>query len=674
MQTLKSGLLLIGFLYGLFVSTLVTTPAFAAIADTPLFLTQAVDPRVLFVASRDHQLYVKAYTDYSDLDGDGVLDITYTDNVEYYGYFDSEKCYSYTNNRFEPIGVAIGTNKHHCDAQWSGNFLNWATMTRMDVIRKVLYGGYRLTPETPSETILERVLLPYDVHAFSKVFKTLSTADMQRYVPYAETTISLCSLTQGSGISRSVNTATAPPLLRVARNAWPYWAASATPECTWGGNATHPTTTERLSPAGSGTNAANDGLIVRVKVCVNGMEENTCKTYPNGNKKPTGLLQKYGESNRPLRFGLMTGSYKKNKSGGVLRKNLTRLLGNANAALNEIDQDSGVFINQAPTDVGIINTLNRFRIASYDFTSLHYQNNCSNYVIPSFNNDQCIDWGNPLSELYLEALRYLSGKTAPTAAFDADDSGYIPSIPKVSWLDPTPADEFCANTSIVAISTGLNSFDNDEVESSDLGLAPSSPSSLTNDIGQKEGINGTTVFIGENGSNNDQQCTAKSITGLSQAVGICPEVPHWKGGYHIAGLAYYAHTHDLRLEPDRSGNQTVDTYAISMAESLPRFEIPVGNGIATLLPACQGNDNTDAGTGVWRSCNLNDVTVESLTVNGGKMAAGSLVINWDASQWGADFDMDASERLQFCVGNACSPAVANNQINVTTSLFQTALG
>ena len=42
---------------------------------------------------------------------------------------------------------------------------------------------------------------------------------------------------------------------------------------------------------------------------------------PNGVYKPIGLLQRYGETDR-MKFGLMTGSYTKNTSGGVLRKNI----------------------------------------------------------------------------------------------------------------------------------------------------------------------------------------------------------------------------------------------------------------------------------------------------------------------------------------------------------------
>ena len=74
---------------------------------------------------------LRAYTDYTDLDEDGTLDITYNDNFEYYGYFNSNFCYDYdtTALRYEPDGQVI--NGHKCSGNFSGNFLNWATMTRM---------------------------------------------------------------------------------------------------------------------------------------------------------------------------------------------------------------------------------------------------------------------------------------------------------------------------------------------------------------------------------------------------------------------------------------------------------------------------------------------------------------------------------------------------------------
>jgi len=311
----------------------------SGISQAPLFLTQSVEPRVMLLMSNDHQLFIKAYTDYSDLNDDGVIDTTYNDEIDYYGYFDSFKCYKYANSRFEPTGLASGENLHECSgSDWSGNFLNWASMTRMDVIRKVLYGGYR-SEDTDSRTVLERTLIPFDVHAFVKTFKTSSTNEMQKFTPYAQTEISICNLTQGSGLSKDVDTSKSPPLLRIAKGSWPQWAAAEVTQCQWGSGVSPAENTHKLAE-----------LNARVQVCASGMEESNCRVYPNGSKKPVGILQRFskGGGYQPLRFGLMTGSYQKNKSGFVLRRNIEPLMGNSTGSLNEIDENSGRFINQYP--------------------------------------------------------------------------------------------------------------------------------------------------------------------------------------------------------------------------------------------------------------------------------------------------------------------------------------
>ncbi len=115
-----------------------------SLSDSPLFLSNTATPLVMLNISKDHQLFFKAYDDYSDLTGDGIPDTTYQNTINYYGYFDSAKCYNYntSTNQFEPYALTVNS---YCSGYWSGNFLNWATMSRIDAIRKILYGGYRST-------------------------------------------------------------------------------------------------------------------------------------------------------------------------------------------------------------------------------------------------------------------------------------------------------------------------------------------------------------------------------------------------------------------------------------------------------------------------------------------------------------------------------------------------
>lgn len=137
----------------------------------PPFVAQAVPPMVMFDVSRDHKLYYQAYNDGVDLNGDGRIDNMYDHSIEYYGYFNPYKCYTHTggsssNDYFTP--ATTNTDRFCASGQWGGNILNWLTMSRMDVIRKVMYGGQR-SQETP-KVLLNRAYIPQDAHSWGKEF------------------------------------------------------------------------------------------------------------------------------------------------------------------------------------------------------------------------------------------------------------------------------------------------------------------------------------------------------------------------------------------------------------------------------------------------------------------------------------------------------------------------
>lgn len=692
-----------------------------AIPQTPLFLA-STEPRVMLVLSRDHLLSVKAYTDYSDLNNDGQLDTTYNDQVGYYGYFDSEKCYEYQdgNKRFEPIGRAGGTNGHECVAAWSGNFLNWATMTRLDVVRKVLYGGFRSQDDKGTvmgTTVLERAFLPPDAHAFAKVYApSKGAAEVAKFTPYDEDAITLCSVTdmgdgaRAGGISTVSGNKTSPaPLVKVAMGAWHQWATTEVLQCQWKDQ------TKEASPTRPGSGSE---LVARVTVCAPGLLEENCKAYydranpPAETVKPTGLLQRYGDIDvsKRVRFGLITGSYKKNTSGGVLRKNIGLLANNrgadsANSDIcgdkddrDEIDVCTGQFINQSEDDKGIIDSLNRIHIAGYttpkageitawQVCSDGYDSDdaCDAGNLLNGTNGTCVDWGNPLSELYHEALRYFAGKEAATPAYAVDDSAApaaIAGLDQDTWdgtSDPLPAGEWCALSSIIVLSTGLASLDSDPIATDIVGL---NPTTLTNKVGTSEGIPGGSFLIGSNGTIANNRCSAKMLPNLSNASGICPEVPNLKGGYLIAGLASANRELDLRpeYETNRAARwsainkdwvlrQPVGNFMVSLGVDLPGFEIPVGGGTVTLVPACEADGKT---------CSMTDLRVENNSTEPGKPPFGSLLVSWENHRAGGDYDMDVIARIAYCVGAACkeqgfgNQAVDPNQIKVVVYAVQAA--
>jgi type IV pilus assembly protein PilY1 len=120
-------------------------PGLLSLFDKPYLSGEEVPPYVMLAVTKDQQLFKKAYDDFSDIDADGTLDTNYKHSIDYYGYFDSYKCYTYSagNARYQPVSITANKYCAEGSSQWSGNFLNWASMTRMDALRKVMFGGLR---------------------------------------------------------------------------------------------------------------------------------------------------------------------------------------------------------------------------------------------------------------------------------------------------------------------------------------------------------------------------------------------------------------------------------------------------------------------------------------------------------------------------------------------------
>ena len=98
---------------------LAAEPAMADYTSYPIFQLSTVAPNILIILDNSGSMNSQAYTS------------AYDHNTKYYGYFEPYKKYSYGSNIF-----VRDTN-----GAWDGNFLNWLTMRRIDVARKVLMGG-----------------------------------------------------------------------------------------------------------------------------------------------------------------------------------------------------------------------------------------------------------------------------------------------------------------------------------------------------------------------------------------------------------------------------------------------------------------------------------------------------------------------------------------------------
>ncbi len=697
----------IGRVAALFVAGLVS-PIVQAVNLTalPPYLSETKgSPMVMLNLSRDHQLFYKAYNEYSDLDGDGAPDTQYKHSYRYYGYFDNERCYSYNtaNNRFVPErkenGSAV-TDPTYCGGtgEWHGNFLNWATTTRMDVVRRILYGGYRSTDDSvvsgTSLTVLERAHLPTDAHAFAKYY---TGSDIRKLTPFsAVTEISICNATFRNGTVQYSHGAITTPSILVANGNFALWNSNERWQCYWSedkvatnGNvsANSGLNASANNPSrvtnGLGTGYAAGSYTARVEVCKTGLDGATapatgftddelsrCKLYPLGNYKPVGLLQKYGESNQAA-FGLMTGSFDKNISGGVLRKNVASFT-------DEVDLDDGQFKSAVN---GIVKNLNALRIYGYDYSNGTYiAGDGCNFQLTSITQGNCTSWGNPMGEIYLESLRYLVGKVpgsptvqiSPTTAFNnaagAKDTAI--GLTVAAWSDPFAStttasfgDPICRRTSVVNFNASVTSYDIDQWSSqTDInGLSGATTAATrTDQIGTSEGLyaTGTKWAVGSTASDTSQICNDKSFTSLAGVSGICPEAPTTSGGYLMAGLALQAHTTPIRTDFTIPATNTrafrVDTYGVALATGTPRIKVPLPTD-ATKFVIIQPAYRLITGSGQGGGA-LVDFRVVTQTPTYGKY-----VVQWEDSEQGGDYDQDVWGTLEY--------TVVGNNIQVSTQTF-----
>lgn len=617
-------------------------------AQVPLFVNNAVPPLNMLVVGRDHKLFFPAYNDASDLDGDGSIDIRYKPSIDYLGYFDSYKCYTYSsgNGYFSPSGTTTAAALKTCGSGWSGDYLNYLTTSRADALRKVLYGGYRYV-DTTSQTILSRAYITTDAHTWGKEYIGAgSTALLQKangyllsdYTPL--TNPGAGNYTLFANNSQGTNEASNPPLLRVLSNQSNLrifgWVSR---EVTQGG-----TTATNTSFNDMTVNPTD--YAVRVEVCKTGYLETNCKIYPNNQYKPTGILHDYGEGNQ-MYFGLMTGTYSNNTQGGVLRKAMSSFSTEVDASTGIFGTRSGSGNNVTYTKGNLIGTLDGLKLAS---------GSCYLYT-NSMNNGDCSNWGNPLGEMMFETLRYFSGTTSPTSGYLSGSADSALGLTGLStWSNPysnspdanatPPTYPICSKPFETLVSDINPNYDSDLPGSSfAITGGPTATSALanlnvttlggtiwSNDVGGSKSIN-----IGETTSQSDTAPTAKTAASFGSIRGL-PEEPTKQGTYNAAAVAYYGNTNPI----SSPGNQKVQTFSIALSSTLPRIQMPVNGGTITLVPfgkVVSGVTEQLTGFYIDSMYNMPGQPSDS-TVNSGRAQAIFRVVYDDCAQ-GCDYDMDA---------------------------------
>jgi type IV pilus assembly protein PilY1 len=214
------------------------------LANAPMYIaSDEGSPNIMLTLGKEHTIFNAAYNDYVDLNEDGIIDLMFDPSIQYEGNFDYTLCYKYQRGTTNLVNVSTSEgdfkylSKVHGDSKsdsdkdeavgywypvanstkikisdavdnwpkgvekeiavcnrsgetgtWSGNFLNYLSSSKLDVIRRVFYGGARVynhvAPTTSSKqvryknpsngdfgvTLLKNSHITRDAHAWGKVF------------------------------------------------------------------------------------------------------------------------------------------------------------------------------------------------------------------------------------------------------------------------------------------------------------------------------------------------------------------------------------------------------------------------------------------------------------------------------------------------------------------------
>lgn len=512
-------------------------PAHAAtttLSDVPLFSASNVPANLMLALSVEFPTgNVPAYSDFMD----------YQDAKTYFGYFDSAKCYRYNKEQKYFEASAAATSDRRCmagDTDWSGNVLNWATMTGLDIFRQALTGGNRVV-DTPTLTVLQRsrqssgsnIPLKWLYEVDSRVPRQLSSEVGSMF---------LRSIVGADGGDEIVVDSDRGVFLEVADN-------------------------QQFNNLSR--------FYVRVKVCDTRISlESNCVKYPGGNYKPVGLIQqnadriRVGAASYVLRDGYQ-------KYNGTIRSTIhdvgpTRYNGLAPRTSNpsmEWDASTGVFLvnpdaasasASGVSSSGTINYLNKFGYAS-DY--MH---------------------GDPTSEVYWAALAHLMQVPLPADyGPDADSPAQRDGFPTLATTAIDPVQYSCQGNSILVIGDSHTHCDSgvpgSGVDSAGINSICGNHAPLAVVNGADAGTYATALGklpLIEANSGNSYEATAETYLSGDYRASLGSQAATTAaaaGTYGISGLAYFAHTQDIR--PGEAvatkGKQTVDTYVVDVLESGP---------------------------------------------------------------------------------------------------------
>lgn len=556
------------------------------LADKPIFLSKKIDAKASIVVSIS--------TEYPTTGAAYTFSVKYTPGKQYIGLFNSNRCYLYDafNNYFYPSGNDTDIDYNCVDNTgkgnaFSGNFMNWATMSALDILRYSFTGGERFI-DKENLTVTARTQLASAVPGWGSGAR----------FPYKEVPFDIAKRVVPAGLFYQTNNVEYKGNLWVSNCKYGTWFS------TGGGcssNLGRNTSTD-LNPAGGYTSRGDGAFIPNVVVCdqdeagelldhrdVFGQERLYCLRYPNGSYKPTGYTQQRYDK---ARFSLFTYPYSFSgaySSTAAIMRSPLKYVGptsyNAKYELipglnpkREWDPKTGIFIR---------NPEGRTDINQSGFTSA-----LNNYFPPNWS----YPLGDPGSEKYYQVLRYLQGmKSIPVSL---GGTGTQTTVPKegggyyhdsrlsdgsggvdgglpfyTKWEDPHPpienlADYSCIKNAIITVGDIQITRDDRIPGFNNTNGSPDDAKNLpdfkfwTKVVGSFE--TGKAISYLDNEGVTRQ--TTQNPTPLNgwfsngehfadKRVGCC------SGSQASAGMAYWANTHDIRGKSWSEHSLALDTKA-----------------------------------------------------------------------------------------------------------------
>lgn len=447
--------------------------------------------------------------------------------------------------------------------------------------------------------------------------------------------------------------------------------------------------------AGTGTSTMTNRNI-RVLACPDNadLRESNCVAY-GSHFKPTGILHDYGSSDKMF-FGLLSGSYQKNMTGGVLRSKLQSFSREYKNSTGQFCSSGNDICDSNGNANGIVSTINKFRITDFNYSSYAY--GCGWIPTrPMTQSDTCYMWGNPIGEMMYETMRYFAGATGPTTSYDYTHTGSRDAalgLGKIdTWVAPYASttnpnsDRFpTCSVPVMTVISDINPSYDFKLPGSHWDTTfsgASNPASIrglnvsteADAIWSAEGGGSKSVFIGESNDVADSAPTAKTVTGFSKIRGLSPEEPSKQGTYYSAAVARFGATNKI------GGDKSLLTYSVALASPLPTFKLSVGSGTVTVVPFAK----SVSGDGISPTANFQptnqivDYYVEKIANTDASCSTTSpstikdcdratnegrpyvkFRINYEDVEQGADHDMDAIVLYELMV-------TAQNQLVINLS-------